>query len=91
LREGETIGHVIHRIGRDKLGAELTPTRLLARGSQDRPSYILDMELWEVRIQGDPTCLEWKWAPPEILIPGALSGSLCCRLALETAPDVSGF
>ena len=81
-REGESLGDVVSRIGRDKLGAKLTPIRLIASGAQDRPQYRLEMELWEASMDGTPTYPEWQWAPPGVLKPGAASGSLCCRLAL---------
>jgi ADP-ribose pyrophosphatase YjhB (NUDIX family) len=82
-REGELATQLIRRVGREKLGVELLPVRLLRRGTQARAAYILEMELWEVRMTGDPVMGEWKWAPIDVLRPGADSGSLCCRLALE--------
>jgi ADP-ribose pyrophosphatase YjhB (NUDIX family) len=81
-RAGESVAEVISRIGRDKLGAGLTPERLLCQGAQERPRYILEMELWEARLTGTPDHPEWKWALPNVLREGASRGSLCCRLAL---------
>ena len=80
-QSGESAEDVIGRIGRIKLGVELTPLSILAQGKQDRPAYILEMELWEARIQGTPTHREWKWVSLEALRPGAAQGSLCCELA----------
>ena len=82
-REGETIPDVIHRIGRDKLGTRLTPVRSLNSGMQERTNYRLEMELWEATAEGLPTARQWQWATPEVLQPGAASGSLCCELALR--------
>jgi 8-oxo-dGTP diphosphatase len=83
-RSGETVEVVIRRIGRDKLGATLEPTRKIAFGTQDRPAYKLEMELWEASMQGTPTYREWKWTSVDLLAPGADRGSLCCQLALTT-------
>jgi 8-oxo-dGTP diphosphatase len=83
LRGADTVEDVILRIGRDKLGVELTPVRRLARGTQDRPKYRLEMELWEARMEGIPTYPEWQWGPLEMLRPGMASGSLCCELAIK--------
>jgi hypothetical protein len=90
LREFESTAALIHRIGRGKLGAEVVPVRLLAQGTQERPNYVLEMELWEVRIKGDPILPEWKWAAVDVLRPGADSGSLCCRLALQALASSEG-
>jgi hypothetical protein len=74
---------VIVRIGREKLGVELKPETRLASGTQDRPGYLLYMELWEVSMTGTPNHPKWRWAPVEFLGPGAVAGSLCCELALK--------
>jgi ADP-ribose pyrophosphatase YjhB (NUDIX family) len=83
FREGESINQLIERIGRDKLGVALKPERRIAEGTQDRPSYRLEMELWEVTMQGIPQRGEWRWAPIDVLRPGMAAGSLCCALALK--------
>src|SRR6266699_2057663 len=70
-RGAETIQEVIRRIGRDKLGVQLTPVRKLAAGAQDRAKYRLEMELWKVSMKGNPVYPEWQWAPIELLRPGA--------------------
>ena len=82
-RDQESIEDVIIRIGRDKLGVSLAPVRLLGRGTQDRPQYLLDMELWEASMSGVPAHPIWQWASMSLLRPGAASGSLCCELALK--------
>jgi hypothetical protein len=82
-RDQESAEDVIVRIGCDKLGVNLTPVRMLCRDAQDRPQYLLDMELWEASMSGVPTYPIWQWAPMRLLRPGAASGSLCCELALR--------
>jgi ADP-ribose pyrophosphatase YjhB (NUDIX family) len=82
-RNQETVQEVIARIGREKLGVELKPERHLAAGTQDRPGYILYMELWAVSMNGTPNHPNWRWADLELLRPGAAAGSLCCELALQ--------
>jgi ADP-ribose pyrophosphatase YjhB (NUDIX family) len=83
-RDNETVDDIIRRIGRDKLGVILAPVRKLASGTQDRSAYRLEMELWQVSIDGTPACPEWRWAPLDLLRPGMASGSLCCELAIRT-------
>src|SRR5262245_1075644 len=60
-RKQETVQDVIVRIGREKLGVELTPERRLTSGTQDRPGYFLDMELWAASMAGTPTYPDWRW------------------------------
>jgi hypothetical protein len=83
IRGPETTADLIQRIGRDKLGVRLTPLRKLASGVADRPKYRLEMDLWEVSMEGTPTYPEWRWASADLLRPGMDSGSLCCRLVIE--------
>ena len=83
VRGEERIEDVIKRIGRDKLGVVLTPIRSVALGVQDRPAYRLEMELWEVSMEGTPTYPDWQWASLDVLRPGMASGSLCCELAIQ--------
>src|SRR5262245_45525736 len=89
VRGEETVEDVILRIGRDKLGVELTPIRKLAFGAQDRPEYRLEMELWEASMEGVPTYGEWQWAALDLLRPGRAAGSLCCELAIQSKSRVS--
>jgi 8-oxo-dGTP diphosphatase len=92
IRGAETVKDVIARIGREKLGVELGPLRLLASGAQDRSRYRLEMELWEVSISVSDdqiTYPVWKWGSVEILVPGMEAGSLCCRLAVESKSRAS--
>jgi len=89
LRGKETTEDLIERIGRDKLGAKLTPIRKLATGTQDRLKYRLEMDLWEVSMEGLPTHPEWKWAGLDLLRPGMNASSLCCELAIKSESRVS--
>jgi 8-oxo-dGTP diphosphatase len=82
-RRAETLGELIRRIGRDKLGVVLSPERRLGEGVQDRPGYRLEMELWEVAMEGTPNVSGWKWEYLDSLEPGKDQGSLCCALALK--------
>ena len=82
-RGTESIEDVIRRIGRDKLGVILSAARQLSFGTQDRPTYRLQMELWEATMEGSPTRSQWQWSGFELLKPGAAKGSLCCALAIK--------
>ena len=83
LQGPETVEHLIRRIGAQKLGVGLSGLRKLADGSQDRPRYLLEMELWEAEMTGVPQRAEWQWAELNILEPGRTQGSFCCDLALK--------
>jgi 8-oxo-dGTP diphosphatase len=87
-RGAETVEQVIRRIGREKLGVSLEPIHKIAFGTQDRPAYRLEMELWEAAMQGAPTHREWKWNSVDLLAPGANRGSLCCELAIKSRKRV---
>jgi hypothetical protein len=87
-RGEETVEQVISRIGREKLGVTLVPVRNVALGTQDRPAYRLEMELWEASMHGTPTYREWKWGSVDLLVPGADCGSLCCQLAIKNLKRV---
>jgi hypothetical protein len=82
FRNLESRNDLIARIGQQKLGVVLTPIRKLAEATQDRSTYQLQMELWEVSMEGTPSHPEFKWSSWEVLQPGMAKGSLCCELAL---------
>ena len=82
FRGSETLEQLISRIGMEKLGVTLTPVRKLNEGTQERPAYRLQMELWEATIEGTPKSPAFRWAPLDTLEPGLAQGSLCCALAL---------
>jgi hypothetical protein len=81
FRSSESLEDLIARIGQQKLGVSLIPIRKLAEGTQDRPAYRLQMELWEVGMEGAPD-RAFKWSSGEELRPGMAQGSLCCELAV---------
>lgn len=83
-RGTERTEDVIRRIGRDKLGVTLSAARQLSSGTQERPAYRLEMELWEATMEGIPTLSEWQWSGFDLLKPGAAKGSLCCTLAIKS-------
>jgi ADP-ribose pyrophosphatase YjhB (NUDIX family) len=83
-RGAESLRDLVARIGKDKLGVTLHPVQKIAQGKQQREGYLLDMELWEAEMSGVPRHPAWQWATTEILEPGKVQGSLCCRLALES-------
>jgi hypothetical protein len=88
-RGTESTEDVIRRIGRDKLGVTLSAARQLSFGTQDRPTYSLEMELWEATMEGIPTRSQWQWSGLDLLKPGAGKGSLCCALAINSKGRVS--
>lgn len=94
VQSGESPGDAALRVGREKLGVELTVVRELARGTRDRPAGRLRMRLFEARVgagdlavpqaHGDGTqYVEWRWSRPERLKESARRGSLCSRLYLR--------
>jgi len=89
IRGTERVRDVIRRIGSEKLGVSLEPLRRLTSGAQDRRDYRLEMELWEVSMDGTPSHPEWKWATLDSLQAGMAAGSLCCELALQSKSRVS--
>ena len=95
LREDETVEDAARRIGEMKLGADVEPGEVVARGSQQRPAYLLEMALLTAKLRDPdsrprllaPPALstayaDWRWARPDILAEAARRGSLCCRLLL---------
>jgi ADP-ribose pyrophosphatase YjhB (NUDIX family) len=86
FRSSESLEDLVARIGQQKLGVVLTPLRKLTEGTQNRPAYQLEMELWEVSMEGTPNHTAYRWGLIEVLRPGMMQGSLCCELAL-TSPS----
>ena len=89
LRPGENTEDLVIRIGRDKLGVKLTPVRQINSGRQMRQHYLLEMELWEAAMEGNPSHRQWRWASIDSLRPGSSAGSLCCELVVKSKGRVS--
>jgi len=83
FRSSELVEDLIARIGQQKLGVTLAPIRKLTEGTQVRPAYRLQMELWEVSMEGTPTHPAYQWAGVDVLKAGMSLGSLCCELAVS--------
>lgn len=104
LRPGESAERGMRRVGREKLGVDLTPLRALAGGEQSREGYTLHMIVYEASASGEP-CLPARrrdatstlyealdWLPDESFREAADRGSLCSRLflaALTRGPTAS--
>jgi very-short-patch-repair endonuclease len=102
LREAESPEDAVRRIGREKLGVELTPVRALADGEQQRADYTLRMTVYDALMAGKPRLPEpdapnagtlydaIDWLPANSFGEAVAAGSLCCRLFLSTlTPDPS--
>ena len=95
LRDGESPEEGVRRIGREKLGVELTPLRPLAEGEQSRAGYTLRMTVYEASLAGEPrlpprdvntgvTLYDaLDWLPASAFREAADRGSLCCALFLQ--------
>ena len=96
LRDDETVDDAARRIGQTKLGVDVEPGEVAARGTQQRPDYLLDMALLTATLRDSDThprlqapsglstaYVDWRWAHPNILVEAAERGSLCCRLLLS--------
>jgi ADP-ribose pyrophosphatase YjhB (NUDIX family) len=96
LAEGESEQDAVRRAGRDKLGVEVRPLRLVGEERGER----IVMHDWVVAIvSGDPSVPqpgggtqydEWRWGEVSELLPAARRGSLCARVLLREhgiAPD----
>ncbi len=97
LRDGESADDGVRRVGREKLGIDLTPMRRLAAGEQRRESYLLEMTVCEASTHGEPSLPEraegatttlydaFDWLPEAAFAAAADAGSLCCRLFVASA------
>ena len=96
LAPGESWADAVRRAAGDKLGLDVEPGVVLREGSLERPSYRLEMRLYEARIiAGAPDVRRdvvdvtrytaWRWGAAAELTAAAERGSLCGRLYLEWA------
>ena len=96
LSDHETVEEAARRVGETKLGVEVEPGAVVARGAQQRPAYLLEMALMTARLRDPdsrprlmaPSSLStayvaWRWAHPDVLEEAARRGSLCCRLLMS--------
>lgn len=91
LGPAESWEDAVRRAARDKLGVEAEPGEVLREGVLERPSYTLEMRLYEARIlAGEPSVPRdvagvtqyraWRWGSASDLAPAAERGSLCSAL-----------
>jgi methylated-DNA-protein-cysteine methyltransferase-like protein len=96
LRSGETWNAAALRAARDKLGIAIDLGPEINRGSTQRRQSRLEMRLFRATLRtGKPHVPQpvpgvtqyaaWRWDTADALRPAADRGSLCCRLALESA------
>jgi ADP-ribose pyrophosphatase YjhB (NUDIX family) len=93
LRRGEGEEDAVRRAGRDKLGVEVRPLRVLGEASAELPAYRILMRDWEVEIAaGEPAVPQpgegtqyesLRWGDAAELLPAARRGSLCARVLLR--------
>ena len=86
VNKGEKFEDTMKRIGKDKLGVELNPGRMITEGKKDRSDFILFMHDFEAEIiSGTPSCVwehytELKWEDPKIQLKNMTKMGECCRL-----------
>lgn len=97
LQPGELPEEGLRRVGREKLGTELEPLRLIGTLCADRGDYVLVLMDIEAQYRGaapNVTAAETggtryvaqRWTENlDVLVPAARMGSLCCRIALDAA------
>jgi ADP-ribose pyrophosphatase YjhB (NUDIX family) len=95
LTDGEAWEAAVRRAGRDKLGVDVEPGRVLGAGALERRTYRLEMRLFQARLQpgaepavpqpveGVTQYAAWRWGEARELAPAAEAGSLCSRLYLD--------
>ena len=93
LREGESEQEALARAGREKLGVDVEPLRVIGEEEAERAGYRIAMRDWAARIvAGEPEVpqagegtqyVEWRWGDPAELAPAARAGSVCARVLLR--------
>jgi ADP-ribose pyrophosphatase YjhB (NUDIX family) len=93
LREGESEQEALARAGREKLGVDVEPLRVIGEEEAERAGYRIAMRDWAARIvAGEPQVpqagegtqyVEWRWGDPAELAPAARAGSVCARVLLR--------
>jgi 8-oxo-dGTP diphosphatase len=102
LGDGESPEDGVRRLGREKLGVELTPLRPLAEGEQQRPGYTLHMTVYDASMAGEPSASggpartadasvtlydDIDWLRASAFQEAADQGSLCCGLLVGALAD----
>ncbi|WP_018110509.1 NUDIX domain-containing protein [Thermus igniterrae] len=92
LEAGEALEEAAFRVAREKLGTEVASPRPVACGVEVRPTYTLELWVYEARLLGEPRLPKpkpgktyyraFRFASPEALKAAAQQGSLCSRLYL---------
>ncbi len=97
LHPGELPEDGLRRVGREKLGTDLEPVRMMGALCADRGEYTLLLLDIEARLLGrEPDVgaattaatryVAQQWTNDlELLVPAARMGSLCCRIVLDAA------
>lgn len=95
LRDGELPEAALRRLGEEKLGARLEPTRFIGIKAADRGDYLLIlMDLEAKVVTGEPSVqaartlgtayVEQRWtSDARLLRDAAARGSVCSRILLE--------
>ena len=95
LRDGELPEAALRRLGEEKLGARLEPTRFIGIKAADRGSHLLIlMDLEATVVAGEPSVeaartggtayVDQRWtSDPRLLRDAAARGSVCSRILLE--------
>jgi 8-oxo-dGTP pyrophosphatase MutT (NUDIX family) len=93
LAPGEDEDAAVRRCGREKLGVEVEPGRLIGEAETDRKSYSLRMRDRAARIVAGSVAVpqphrgtqyvDWRWGEAADLRPAARAGSLCCQVLLR--------
>lgn len=93
LRDGESPEDGVRRLGREKLGVELMPLRVIGEGEQQRAGYTLRMTVFEASMLDTPALRRVAsgtsydaidWLPGVSLREAAERGSLCCEVYLAS-------
>ena len=99
LSDNESPKDAVRRLGREKLGVELTPLRPLAGGERQRPDYLLHMTVYEASMTGEPRLARRAagasrtlydgidWLPDASFQEAADAGSLCCALFVRAVAE----
>lgn len=89
VKVDENFEDTVRRIGRNKLGAELEPLKLLNEGYGERPEFRLFMHVFLGKVTTGNPCIssddfaELKWSEPNKQLSSMERMGDCCRLYQE--------